>query len=126
MMAGLSINWQWASPNVAVPQGSRFRTSGAYEAFGDVADSITKVKQSRYREAADEYNKARQEKLDEWAEDDRTRKLAEEQRINNVRREMSDTIDSNLRNTRNLEALKAQRNDITAKIQQIKAKWGLQ
>ena len=125
-MAGLSINWQWASPNVAVPQGSRFRTSGAYEAFGDVADSITKVKQSRYREAADEYNKARQEKLDEWAEDDRTRKLAEEQRINNVRREMSDTIDSNLRNTRNLEALKAQRNDITAKIQQIKAKWGLQ
>jgi hypothetical protein len=126
MMAGLSINWQWASPAVVVPQGSRFRTSGAAEAFSDVADSITKVKQSRYRQATDEYNKARQEKLDEWAEDDRTRKLAEEQRINNVRRQMSDTIDSDIRNTKNLEALKAQRNDITAKIQQIKAKWGLQ
>ena len=125
-MAGLSINWQWASPNVAVPQGSRFKTSGAYDAFGDVANSITAVKQSRYQKDQDRIARERQEKLDEWAEDDRTRKLAEEQRINNVRREMSDTIDSNLRNTKNLEALKAQRNDITAKIQQIKAKWGLQ
>lgn len=125
-MAGLAINWQWATPNVVVPQGSRFRTSGASDAFGDVADSITRVKQSRYRDEQNRLARERQEKLDEWAEDDRTRKLAEEQRINNVRREMSDTIDSNLRNTKNLEALKAQRNDITAKIQQIKAKWGLQ
>ncbi len=124
-MAGLSINWQWASPNVAVPQGSRFRTSGAYDAFGDVADSIRLAKESRYRKDQDAYNRARQDRLDEWAEDDRTRKLAEEQRINNVRREMSDTIDSDIRNTKNLEALKAQRNEITAKIQQIKAKWGI-
>jgi superfamily I DNA and RNA helicase len=126
MMAGLSINWQWANPNVVVPQGSRFRTSGAYDAAGDVADAITKVKQSNYREEQNRLAQERQQKLDEWAEDDRTRKLAEEQRIANVRKEMSDTINSDLRNTKNLEALKAQRNDITAKIQQIKAKWGLQ
>lgn len=125
-MSGMMIDWRWISPNVVVPQGSRFRTSGAAEAFSDVADSITKVKQSRYREEQNRLARERQEKLDEWAEDDRTRKLAEEQRINNVRRQMSDTIDSDIRNTKNLEALKAQRNDITAKIQQIKAKWGLQ
>ena len=125
-MSGMTIDWRWISPSVVVPQGSRFRTSGAYDAFGDVADAITKVKQSNYREEQNRLARERQEKLDEWAEDDRTRKLAEEQRIANVRKEMSDTINSDIRNTKNLEALKAQRNDITAKIEQIKAKWGLQ
>lgn len=124
-MAGLSINWQWANPNVAVPQGSRFRTSGASEAFGDVANSITRVKQSRYREEQNRLARERQEKLDEWAEDDRTRKLAEEQRIKNVRRGMADRLAGNSRMAANLDELKARQLELQTAIAQIKSKWGM-
>lgn len=119
----LSINWNWAVPKIQVSNASEQSMGNALSSIGE---SIGSLQRARYQKEQDRLARERQERLDEWAEDDRTRKLAEEQRINNVRREMSDTIDSDLRNTKNLEALKAQRNDITAKIQQIKAKWGLQ
>lgn len=120
---GLSFSWSWAVPKIEVANAEQ---NAMAQGIGSLGESLGRMNQARYKKEQDRIARERQAMLDEWAEDDRTRKLAEEQRINNVRREMSNTIDSDLRNTRNLEALKAQRNDITAKIEQIKAKWGLQ
>lgn len=125
MMAGLSINWQWATPNVVVPQGSRFRTSGASDAFGDVADSITRVKQSRYREEQNRLARERQELLDARAEEDRQRRISEEERIKGVRDQMADRLAGNSRMAANLEELKARQLELQTAIAQIKSKWGM-
>lgn len=61
-MAIGQINFRWAAPKVTVPEGSRFKTSGAQQAFGDVASTITSVKQSARNE------------------EDRQRRIAEEER----------------------------------------------
>lgn len=124
-MAGLSINWQWASPNVAVPQGSRFRTSGAYDAFGDVADSITRVKQSNYREEQNRLARERQDIMDARAEEDRQRRIAEEERVKGVRGQMADRLAGNSRMATTLEGLKAQQLELQTAISQIKSKWGI-
>ena len=121
----LSINWQWASPNVVVPQGSRFRTSGASDAFGDVADSITKVKQSRYREEQNRLARERQDIMDARAEEDRQRRIAEEERIKGVRGQMADRLAGNARMATTLEGLKAQQLELQTAISQIKSKWGI-
>lgn len=124
-MAGLSINWQWANPNVAVPQGSRFRTSGASDAFGDVADSITRVKQSRYREEQNRLARERQELLDARAEEDRQRRISEEERIKGVRDQMAGRLAGNSRMAANLDELKARQLELQTAIAQIKSKWGM-
>lgn len=124
-MAGLSINWQWASPNVAVPQGSRFRTSGAYDAFGDVADSITKVKQSRYQKEQDRLARERQELMDTRAEEDRQRRISEEERVKGVRGQMADRLAGNDRMATTLEGLKQQQQQLMQSIASIKSKWGI-
>jgi hypothetical protein len=125
MMAGLAINWQWANPNVVVPQGSRFRTSGAYDAFGDVADSITRVKQSNYREEQNRLARERQEKLDAQAEEDRQRRISEEERVKGIRGQMADRLAGNDRMATTLEGLKARQLELQTAISQIKSKWGI-
>lgn len=124
-MSGLAIDWRWVSPNVAVPQGSRFRTSGAYDAFGDVADSITRVKQSNYREEQDRLARERQELLDTRAEEDRQRRISEEERVKGVRGQMADRLAGNSRMATTLEGLKAQQLELQTAISQIKSKWGI-
>lgn len=124
-MAALSINWQWANPNVVVPQGSRFRTSGAYDAFGDVADSITRVKQSNYREEQNRLARERQELLDARAEEDRQRRISEEERIKGVQGQMAGRLAGNSRMAANLEELKARQLELQTAIAQIKSKWGM-
>ena len=124
-MAGLSINWQWANPNVAVPQGSRFRTSGAADAFSDVADSITKVKQSNYREEQNRLARERQDIMDARTEEDRQRRIAEEERIKGVRGQMADRLAGNYRMATTLEGLKQQQQQLMQSIASIKSKWGI-
>lgn len=121
----LTMTWNWVQPNVQVPEGSKFRTSGAAQAFSDVADSIRLAKESRYRKDQDAYNRARQDRLDEWAEDDRTRKLAEDQRVQNVRKQMADTIQSDLKADEDIATLQRQREDIVNRIDAIRRKWGM-
>lgn len=121
----LTMTWNWVQPNVQVPEGSKFRTSGAAQAFSDVADSIRLAKESRYRKDQDAYNRARQDRLDEWAEDDRTRKLAEDQRVQNVRQQMADTIQSDLKADEDIATLQRQREDIVNRIDAIRRKWGM-
>ena len=125
MMAGLAINWQWATPNVVVPQGSRFRTSGASDAFGDVADSITRVKQSRYRDEQNRLARERQELLDARAEEDRQRRISEEERIKGVRGQMANRLAGNSSMAANLDELKARQLELQTAIAQIKSKWGM-
>lgn len=124
-MAGLSINWQWANPNVVVPQGSRFRTSGAYDAFGDVANAITSVKQSRYQKEQNRLAQERQELLDARTEEDRQRRIAEEERVKGVRGQMADRLAGNDRMATTLEGLKARQLELQTAISQIKSKWGM-
>ena len=121
----LTMTWNWVQPNVQVPEGSKFRTSGAAQAFSDVADSIRLAKESRYRKDQDAYNRARQDRLDEWTEDDRTRKLAEDQRVQNVRQQMADTIQSDLKADKDIATLQRQREDIVNRIDAIRRKWGM-
>lgn len=121
----LTMTWNWVQPNVQVPDGSKFRTSGAAQAFSDVADSIRLAKESRYRKDQDAYNRARQDRLDEWAEDDRTRKLAEDQRVQNVRQQMANTIQSDLKADEDIATLQRQREDIVNRIDAIRRKWGM-
>jgi hypothetical protein len=124
-MMALSINWQWANPNVVVPEGSKFRTSGAAQAFSDVADSITRVKQSNYREEQNRLARERQEKLDAQAEEDRQRRISEEERIKGVRGKMADRLAGNDRMATTLEGLKARQLELQTAISQIKSKWGI-
>ena len=124
-MAGLSISWNWASPQVVVPQGSRFRTSGASEAFDSVANAITSVKQSRYREEQNRIARERQDIMDARAEEDRQRRIAEEDRIKGVRGQMADRLAGNYRMATTLEGLKAQQLELQTAIAQIKSKWGI-
>ena len=121
----LTMTWNWVQPNVQVPEGSKFRTSGAAQAFSDVADSIRLAKESRYRKDQDAYNRARQDRLDEWAEDDRTRKLAEDQRVQNVRQQMANKIQSDLKADEDIATLQRQREDIVNRIDAIRRKWGM-
>ena len=124
-MAGLSIDWRWVSPDVAVPQGSRFRTSGAYDAFGDVANAITSVKQSRYQKEQNKLARERQELMDNRAEEDRQRRIAEEERVKGVRGQMADRLAGNNSMATTLEGLKAQQLELQTAISQIKSKWGI-
>lgn len=121
----MTVDWRWATPNVVVPQGSRFRTSGASDAFGDVADSITRVKQSRYREEQNRLARERQELLDARAEEDRQRRISEEERIKGVRGQMADRLAGNSRMAANLEELKARQLELQTAIAKIKSKWGM-
>lgn len=123
MMAGLSINWQWANPNVVVPQGSRFRTSGASDAFGDVADSITRVKQSSYREEQNRLARERQELLDARAEEDRQRRISEEERKKALYGEAAGILRNE--GSDDLAALKEQQKQLMGQIAQIKNTWGI-
>lgn len=122
-MAGLSINWQWANPNVVVPQGSRFRTSGAYDAFGDVADSITRVKQSNYREEQNRLARERQELMDNRAEEDRQRRIAEEERKKALYGEAAGILRNE--GSDDLASLKEQQKQLMSQIAQIKNAWGI-
>lgn len=124
-MAGLTIDWRWVSPSVVVPQGSRFRTSGAADAFSDVADSITKVKQSNYREEQNRLAQQRQELLDARAEEDRQHRISEEERVKGVRGQMADRLAGNDRMATTLEGLKARQLELQTAISQIKSKWGI-
>lgn len=79
-MAIGQINFRWAAPRVAVPEGSRFKTSGAQQAFDDVASSIASAKQSQYKKEQDRLARERQSMLDARNEEDRQRRIAEEDR----------------------------------------------
>lgn len=122
-MSGMMIDWRWISPNVVVPQGSRFRTSGAAEAFSDVADSITKVKQSRYREEQNRLARERQELLDARAEEDRQRRISEEDARKGVYSQMSRRLLGD--GSSDLESLKQQQQQLMQSIASIKNKWGM-
>ena len=91
-MAISQINFRWATPKVAVPEGSRFRTSGAQQAFDDVASTITSVKQSQYQKEQDRLARERQSMLDKRNEEDRQRRIAEEDRKKKAWSTLGDAI----------------------------------
>ena len=122
-MAGLMIDWRWANPTVVVPQGSRFRTSGAADAFSDVADSITKVKQSNYREEQNRLARERQAMLDQQAAEDRQRRIAEEERKKALYGEAAGILRKE--GSDDLASLKEQQKQLMGQIAQIKNTWGI-
>ena len=117
-MAIGQINFRWATPKVAVPEGSRFRTSGAQQAFNDVASTITSAKQSQYRKEQDRLARERQAALDARNEEDRQRRIAEEDRQKAVYADVESIIKNR---ESSLLRLRAERDNVRAQIAQIEA-----
>ena len=114
----LNVNFRWASPKVTVPEGSRFRTSGAQQAFSDVAGAITAAKQSQYRKEQDRLARERQATLDARNEEDRQRRIAEEDR----QKAAYADVESIIKNRESgLLQLRAERDRVRAEIAQIEA-----
>lgn len=76
----LTFNWNWRAPQVRVPEGSAFKTSGTAQAFDDIASSIAGARERQYRQEQDRLNRERQSRLDNQAAWDRERRIAEEDR----------------------------------------------
>lgn len=121
-MAGLAINWNWAVPKIQVSNASEQSMGNALSSIGE---SIGSLQRARYQKEQNRLAQERQERLDATAEEDRQRRIAEEERIKGVRGQMADRLAGNDRMATTLESLKARQLELQTAISQIKSKWGI-
>lgn len=98
----LAVNFRWKTPNIMVQQNP-LRQNGWNDAITAGTEAIINAKERKY-------NRERQEKLDQWAEDDRTQRLADEQRKRNVYNQVAESI----------RGRKQERDQLVAEAEQIK------
>lgn len=98
----LSVQWRWKTPFIQAPQ-----TDWDKNKTGEnIITAANAIQQGLERK----YNRERQEKLDQWAEDDRTQRLADEQRKRNVYNQVAESI----------RGRKDERDRLVAEAEQIK------
>lgn len=114
----LSITWNWAKPNVVVPEGSKFRTSGAAQALDDIANAAISADQRQRAREQEQFNRSRQIMLDKQAEADRRRRIAEEERKKQAYADVEAILKGR---DAKLSQLQAQREQIKAQIDQLEA-----
>lgn len=98
----LAVNFRWKTPFIQAPQ-TDWEKNKTGENIITAANAIQQGLERRY-------NRQRQEKLDQWAEDDRTQRLADEQRKRNVYQQVADSI----------RGRKQERDQLVAEAEQIK------
>lgn len=117
----LSIQWNWAKPSVTVPEGSRFKTSGAAQALSDIAGAAAAADQRQRAREQEQFNRSRQIMLDKQAEADRRRQIAEEERRKKVYGEVAGLMQDNPA----LATLEAERAEIVTKISNLEKELGI-
>ena len=98
----LSVAFRWKTPFIQAPQ-TAWDKNNVGEGITQAATAI-RAGLDRKRE------RERQDKLDQWAEDDRTQRLADEQRKRNVYKQVADSI----------RGRKQERDQLVAEAEQIK------
>lgn len=85
----LNVDFRWRPSQVAIDPNVRKEMPTA---LGAVADSITSAKQAQYRKEQDRLARERQSMLDKRNEEDRQRRIAEEERKKKVWGTLGDAI----------------------------------
>ena len=98
----LAVNFRWKTPFIQAPQ-TAWEKNNVGEGITQAATAI-RAGLDRKRE------RERQDKLDQWAEDDRTQRLADEQRKRNVYQQVAESI----------RGRKQERDKLVAEAEQIK------
>jgi dTMP kinase len=109
----LAIQWRWKSPNIQAAQ-TDWEKNRTGESLTQAGNAISEAKQVRYQKARD----ARRDRIED---EDRRRRIAEEDRKIRSQKETSELIRQ--RKTER-DQLVAQRAQIQAQIEQLKAKLG--
>ena len=113
----MDIPFRWSAPQVVVPEGSRFTTSGAAQAFNDIAGAIAGARESVYRKEQDKLARERQKTLDAIAEDDRQRRIAESDRQKAAYGKIGDAILG--ASGADVESLRAERARLVAELESL-------
>lgn len=98
----LSVAFRWKTPYIQAPQTDWDKNKTSE----NIITAANAIQQGLERK----YNRERQEKLDQWAEDDRTQRLADEQRKRNVYNQVAESI----------RGRKEERDRLVAEAEQIK------
>ena len=98
----LSVAFRWKTPFIQAPT-SYWDRNNVGEGLSQAAEAIAKGRERKW-------NRERQEKLDQWAEDDRTQRLADEKRKRNVYQQVAESI----------RGRKQERDKLVAEAEQVK------
>lgn len=109
----LSIQWNWAKPNVVAPQ-TMAEKNNLNENLMQLGSAIASAKERRYQ-------RQRQEKLDEMAQEDRQRRIDEEERQKKLYGETAELIRGKRAER---DALVSKRDEILRQIDTLKAEIG--
>jgi len=98
----LAVNFRWKTPFIQAPQ--------TYWDRNNVGEGITQAANAIRAGLDRKRERERQDKLDQWAEDDRTQRLADEKRKRNVYNQVAESI----------RGRKQERDKLVAEAEQIK------
>jgi thermostable 8-oxoguanine DNA glycosylase len=116
----LSINWNWAVPKIQVSNASEQSMGNALSSIGE---SIGSLQRARYQKEQNRLAQERQERLDATAEEDRQRRIAEEERKKALYGEAAGILRNE--GSDDLASLKEQQKQLMSQIAQIKNTWGI-
>ena len=110
----LNIDFRWRPSQVAIDPNVRKEMPTA---LGTVADSITSARQAQYKKEQDRLTRERQSMLDARNEEDRQRRIAEEERKKKAWGTLGDAIlgSSNI----DVQALQDEKAKLLAELQEL-------
>lgn len=117
---GLSFSWSWAVPKIEVANAEQ---NAMAQGIGSLGESLGRMNQARYQKEQNRLARERQQLLDAQAEEDRQRRIAEEDARKGVYSQMSRRLLGD--GSSDLESLKQQQQQLMQSIASLKNKWGM-